>query len=257
LCRLGNSFEAFRLQLFDDGPIRLQDHRQREAEENGAGVHEVPKQLAVRVVENLRAVEIRRHELRFAGETPALHFAIGMSDCHRVRHELLERAREPRIEPALECDRRNACHQDGRQHRHEAEEPDDSDMKACGGSPCPAVPHELLGLPRHDPEKQDNQDAIENEDPNDNVMGRKDRSSAGENQERCQSRSQSRENGHGTEPAKPVLSRFGQVALRVYVLVIQDVGPLGSGTFGQHPSMWVMHQHNTVVKLLQPSLQRA
>ena len=155
--RRRNAVELLRFDPLDDRAVRIDDHGKRKAEEDGAGIHEFPEEVAIGVEENLGAVEVGRHQLRFAGQRPALQFPVGPRDGDRVVHELLERAREPGIEAALEGDRRDRRHEDGRQDRHQAEQPDDSHVETGRCRPCPALAHQLPGLPGDDPEKQGDQ----------------------------------------------------------------------------------------------------
>ena len=79
LRRRRNVVDVLGLDPLDHGAVGLHDHGEREAEEDRAGVHELAEELAVGVEEHLGAVEVGRHQLRLAGERPALHLAIGIA----------------------------------------------------------------------------------------------------------------------------------------------------------------------------------
>ena len=222
LRRRGNAVELLRFDPLDDRSVRIDDHGKRKAEEDGAGIHEFPEEVAIGVEKNLGAVEVGRHQLRFAGQRPALQFPVGPRDGDRVVHELLERAREPGIEAALEGDGRDRRHEDGRQDRHQAEQPDDSHVETGRCRPCPALAHQLPGLPGDDPEKQGDQQPVHQEHPHHNVMGGQHGRCAGEDQEGRKGGGERRQHGSVPEPAEAALGRLHRLPLSNGVLVDQD-----------------------------------
>ena len=92
------------------------------------------------------------------------------------------------------------------------------------------------------------QRTVENEDPDDHVMGRQNRGYARQYEERGQRGCQRRLNGDRPQPAEAALVNIRHMALCLNVLAAQD-GPRKSDA--HRIPYGVMHQHSTVVKLLQ------
>ena len=58
------------------------------AEEHGARAHEIAEKLPVLVERRPGAAQVRRHQIDFASDGPALQLAIGVGDVHRGCQEL-------------------------------------------------------------------------------------------------------------------------------------------------------------------------
>jgi hypothetical protein len=107
---------------------------------------------------------------------------IGPCDLDRVAHQLSDRSGEPGCQTALEGNRCNDGDEDRRQHRNEAEQPDDANVQPGRSCARAALAHELLALPGHDADEEDDENAVDREDADDNLVHRKNWRQAGENE---------------------------------------------------------------------------
>ena len=164
---------GFALDLLDDRSVRLQDHRERKAQEDRAGVQELAKHVPVGVVEQLGAVEVRRHELRLAGERPALRLAVGAGDLRPccVISSLMEPVNQgsrPRSSVTVATTATRIA-------GSTATRLNSPTMRTC--SPAAAAPARRSrisrpGLPGHDADQQQDEDAVDDEHADDDVVGR-------------------------------------------------------------------------------------
>ncbi len=234
----------FGFDALDHRAVRLEDHREGKAEEHRAGVHEVAKNRPVRVIQDLGAIDVGRHELGFAGKRRALQLPIGTGNSHGISHEILDRSGEPRIKAAFQRKRRHNRNQNRRNDGHKTEKTYDSDVKSSGRCAGPPLTDQPLCLPGDNPDEQENEGAVEHEIP------RSRRNASGESglglraPERSPARNRARR--------EPRRGRASRIRVGWYP------GPGGERVDPRNASRrrrienrlsrTVMHQHNTVVK---------